>query len=115
MRGLIDKLPLSGWGDVRRLVGKLPLSGKDVRGLVGKLPLSGWQRVAAAVGLAVLLLTVGTVAAAARTAGPSEKILAGIRIRGVDVGGMTPAEAAAAVEAEAAQWLHRPIMVLVGK
>jgi len=83
-------------------------------GLIGKLPLSGWQRVAAAVALAVLLLAIGTVAAAARAGGPSGTILAGVRINRLDVGGMTRAEAAAVVKADAATSLHRPIMVLVG-
>jgi len=83
-------------------------------GLIGKLPLSGWQRAAAAVALAVLLLAIGTVAAAAGAGGPSDTILAGVRIGGVDVGGMTRAEAVRAVNGHAAMSLHRPIMVLVG-
>jgi lipoprotein-anchoring transpeptidase ErfK/SrfK len=85
-----------------------------MRGLIGKLPLSGWQRVAAVAVLAALLLAIGTVAAAARAGGPSDKVLAGVRISGLDVGGMTRAEAVAAVDAKAAESLHRPVMVLVG-
>jgi len=83
-------------------------------GLIAKLPLSGWQRMVAAAGLAVLLLAIGTVAAAARAGGPSDRILAGVRISEVDVGGMTRTEAVKAVDARAARSLHRPIMVLVG-
>jgi len=99
----------------RRHMSGLILKGRrHMSGLVGKLPLSGWQRVAAAVVLAALLLAVGTVAAAARAGGPPGKILAGVTISGVDVGGMTRAEAAKAVEGHAAKSLHRPIMVLVG-
>jgi lipoprotein-anchoring transpeptidase ErfK/SrfK len=85
-----------------------------MRGLIGKLPLAGWQRVAAAVVLAALLLAIGTVAAAARAGGPADRILAGVRIAGVAVGGMTRAEAVAAVDAKAAESLHRPVMVLAG-
>jgi lipoprotein-anchoring transpeptidase ErfK/SrfK len=114
MRGLTGKPPLAGWHmKAKGRIGKLPLAGWHMKGLIGRLPLAGWQRVAAVVGLAILLLAIGTVAAAARA--PSDEILAGVRIRGVDVGGMTRAEAVAAVEAEAAKSLHRPIMVLVGK
>ncbi len=82
-------------------------------GLLGRLPLSGWQRVAAAVVLAVLLLAAGT-AAAARSGGPSGRILSGVTIDGVDVGGMTRAQAVAAVGADAARSLHRGIIVKVG-
>jgi lipoprotein-anchoring transpeptidase ErfK/SrfK len=76
--------------------------------------LSGWQRVAVIVGLVVLLLVVGSVAASARVSASSGRILAGVQVGGVDVGGMTRAEAVAAVEATTRPKLRRGVFVVAG-
>jgi lipoprotein-anchoring transpeptidase ErfK/SrfK len=81
-----------------------------------KLPagLSGWQRVAVVVGLAVVLLATMSVAATARVSASSGRILAGVKVGGVDVGGMTRADAVAAVKATTEPKLRRGVVVVAG-
>jgi lipoprotein-anchoring transpeptidase ErfK/SrfK len=76
--------------------------------------LSGWQRIAVVVGLVVVLLGVGSVAAATRVSAASSRILSGVRVGGVDVGGMTRSEAVAAVEATTRPKLRRAVVVVAG-
>jgi lipoprotein-anchoring transpeptidase ErfK/SrfK len=76
--------------------------------------LSGWQRIAVIVGLAVVLLGVGSVAATARVAAASGRILSGVQVGGVNVGGMTRTEAVAAVEAATRPTLRRGMHVAAG-
>jgi len=76
--------------------------------------LSGWQRVAVVVGLAVVLLASMSVAATARVSASSGRILAGVTVAGVDVGGMTRAEAVAAVKATTEPKLRRSVLVVGG-
>ncbi len=76
--------------------------------------LSGWQRVAVVVGLAVVLLVAMSVAAAARVSASSGRMLAGVSVAGVDVGGMTRAEAVAAVKATTEPKLRRSVLVVGG-
>src|SRR5919202_3678726 len=76
--------------------------------------LSGWQRVAAVAGLAVVLLATMSVAATARVSASSGRILAGVKVGGVDVGGMTRAEAEAAVKATTEPKLRRGVLVVAG-
>src|SRR5215218_6044774 len=81
-----------------------------------KLPegLSGWQRIAVVVGLAVVLVATMSVAATARVSASSGRILAGVTVAGVDVGGMTRAEAVAAVKATTEPKLRRGVVVVGG-
>ena len=74
--------------------------------------LSGWQRVAVVVGLAVVLLGTMSVAATARVSASSGRILAGVTVGGVDVGGMTRDEAVAAVKAATEPKLLRRVTIL---
>jgi lipoprotein-anchoring transpeptidase ErfK/SrfK len=74
--------------------------------------LSGWQRVAVVVGLAVVLLATMSVAATARVGASSGRILAGVEVGGVDVGGMTRDEAVAAVKATTEPKLRRGVFVV---
>ena len=76
--------------------------------------LTGWQRLAAVVGLAVVLLTTMSVAATARVSASSGRILAGVTVGGVDVGGMTRDEAVAAVKATTEPKLRRSVLVVGG-
>jgi lipoprotein-anchoring transpeptidase ErfK/SrfK len=76
--------------------------------------LSGWQRVAVIVGLAVALLATMSVAAAARVGASSGRILAGVEVNGVEVGGMTHDEAVAAVKATTEPKLRRRVSVVGG-
>ena len=76
--------------------------------------LSGWQRVAVVVGLAVVLLATMSVAATARVGASSGRVLAGVKVAGVDVGGMTRAEAVAAVKATTEPKLRRSVLVVGG-
>jgi lipoprotein-anchoring transpeptidase ErfK/SrfK len=76
--------------------------------------LSGWQRVAAVVGLAVVLLATMSVAATARVNASSGRILTGVTVGGVDVGGMTRGEAVAAVKATTEPRLRRGVVVVAG-
>jgi lipoprotein-anchoring transpeptidase ErfK/SrfK len=99
MQGL--KARLEGW---RRALGTWR------RGAAAGL--SGWQRVAVIVGLAVVLLAVGSVAAAAKVGASSGRILEGVQVGGVDVGGMTRAEAVAAVQAATRPRLRRGVFVV---
>src|SRR4029453_15896490 len=73
--------------------------------------LSGWQRIAVVVGLAVVLLATMSVAATARVSASSGRILAGVTVAGVDVGGLTRAEAVAAVKATTEPKLRRSVLV----
>jgi lipoprotein-anchoring transpeptidase ErfK/SrfK len=81
-----------------------------------KLPdgLSGWQRVAVVVGLAVVLLAAMSVAATARVGASSGRVLTGVTVAGVDVGGMTRDEAVAAVKATTEPKLRRGVFVVGG-
>jgi lipoprotein-anchoring transpeptidase ErfK/SrfK len=81
-----------------------------------KLPdgLSGWQRVAVVAGLVVVLLATMSVAATARVSASSGRILAGVKVGGVDVGGMTRDEAVAAVKATTEPKLRRGVLVVAG-
>jgi lipoprotein-anchoring transpeptidase ErfK/SrfK len=74
--------------------------------------LSGWQRVAVVVGLAVVLLAAMSVAATARVSASSGRILTGVKVGGVDVGGMTREEAVAAVKATTEPKLRRGVYVI---
>jgi lipoprotein-anchoring transpeptidase ErfK/SrfK len=76
--------------------------------------LSGWQRIAVVVGLAVVLLAIMSVAATARVNASSGRILAGVTVAGVDVGGMTRDEAIAAVKATTEPKLRRGLFVVGG-
>jgi lipoprotein-anchoring transpeptidase ErfK/SrfK len=76
--------------------------------------LPGWQRIAVVIGLVVVLLGVGSVAAAARVSAASGRILSGVRVGGVGVGGMTRSEAVAAVEAATRPTLRRKVSVVAG-
>jgi len=76
--------------------------------------LSGWQRIAVIVGLAAVLLGVGSVAATARVTAASGRILSGVQVAGVSVGGMTRTEAVAAVEAATRPKLRRGMHVAAG-
>jgi lipoprotein-anchoring transpeptidase ErfK/SrfK len=76
--------------------------------------LSGWQRIAVVVGLAVVLLAIMSVAATARVNASSGRILAGVTVAGVDVGGMTRDEAIAAVKATTEPKLRRGVFVVGG-
>ena len=71
----------------------------------------GWGRPALVLGLTAALLLAGGATAAARVAGTSGRILAGVTIDGVDVGGMTRGEAIAAVQRHARPILDRTITV----
>jgi lipoprotein-anchoring transpeptidase ErfK/SrfK len=93
---------------------------EDMRELKARLEawrtagLSGWQRIAVVVGLAVVLLAAGSVAATARVGATSGRILAGVHVADVDVGGMTRSEAVAAVEAVTRPKLRRGVFVVGG-
>jgi lipoprotein-anchoring transpeptidase ErfK/SrfK len=76
--------------------------------------LSGWQRIAVVVGLSVVLLAAMSVAATARVSASSGRVLAGVKVGGVDVGGMTRAEAVAAVKASTEPKLRRGVLVVGG-
>ena len=76
--------------------------------------LSGWQRVAVVVGLAVVLLATMSVAATARVGASSGRVLAGVTVAGVDVGGMTRTEAVAAVKTTTEPKLRRSVLVVGG-
>jgi lipoprotein-anchoring transpeptidase ErfK/SrfK len=91
-------------------------------GLLGRLPrplraggpLRAWQRTAVAGVLAALLLLGGAMVAGAWASGPSDRILAGVKVAGLDVGGMTRDEAIRAVHAHLKPSLNRPIMIRIG-
>src|ERR1044072_5048856 len=76
--------------------------------------LSGWQRITVVVGLTLLLLATMSVAATARVSASSGRILAGVTIAGVDVGGMTRDQAVAAVKATTEPKLRRSVLVVGG-
>jgi lipoprotein-anchoring transpeptidase ErfK/SrfK len=74
--------------------------------------LSGWQRIAVVVGLTLLLLATMSVAATARVSASSGRILAGVTVAGVDVGGMTRDQAVGAVKATTEPKLRRSVLVV---
>jgi len=76
--------------------------------------LSGWQRIAVVVGLTLVLLATMSVAATARVSASSGRILAGVTVAGVDVGGMTRDQAVAAVKATTEPRLRRSVLVVGG-
>src|SRR4029453_16886961 len=76
--------------------------------------LSGWQRLATIVGLAGVLLAAMSVAATARVSASSGRILAGVTVGGVDVGGMTRPEGGAAGKRTTAPKLRRGVLVAGG-
>jgi lipoprotein-anchoring transpeptidase ErfK/SrfK len=86
----------------------------SVLGSLRNLPLRAWQRTAVAGGLAVLLLLGGAMAAGAWASGPSDRILGGVTVDGLDVGGMTQGEATRAVKAHLRPLLSREIVITVG-
>jgi lipoprotein-anchoring transpeptidase ErfK/SrfK len=93
---------------------KLPEIRLPVPGWKPPSGLSGWQRIAVIVGLAVVLLATMSVAATARVSASSGRILAGVTVAGVDVGGMTRDQAVAAVKATTEPKLHRSVLVVGG-
>ncbi|HEX6675797.1 MAG TPA: L,D-transpeptidase [Actinomycetes bacterium] len=110
-------------GSLATLPARLPAPLRRGSGLLGKLarplraaggPLRAWQRTALAGVLAVLLLLGGAMVAGAWASGPSDRILAGVTVAGLDVGGMTRDEAVRAVNAHLKPSLNRPIMVRIG-
>jgi lipoprotein-anchoring transpeptidase ErfK/SrfK len=109
-----------GAGATASLAAKLPARVRQGAGLPGRIlrpagtPLRAWQRWTAAGGLAVVLLLGGAMVAGAWASGPSDRILAGVTVAGVDVGGMTRDQAVRAVEAHLRPSLDRSIMVRVG-
>jgi hypothetical protein len=72
---------------------------------------AGWQWVLIATGLVVVLVGVGTAAAAARVSDSAPRILVGVRVASVDVGGMTGEQATAVVAAAAHRLLERTITI----
>ena len=66
------------------------------------------------IGLAVVLLATMSVAATARVSASSGRILAGVTVAGVDVGGMTREEAVTAVKATTEPKLRRGVFVVGG-
>src|SRR6266540_764900 len=111
-------------GSVATLPAKLPAPLRQrAAGLLGKLtrplrsaggPLRAWQRTAVAGVLAALLLLGGAMVAGAWASGPSDRILAGVKVAGLDVGGMTRDEAIQAVQTHLMPSLNRPIMIRIG-
>jgi lipoprotein-anchoring transpeptidase ErfK/SrfK len=101
-------------GRFRGLPGRAWQRSRSVAGLLRNLPLRAWQRAVVAGGLAALLLLGGAMAAGAWASGPSDRILAGVKVDGLDVGGMTKGEATRAVEAHLRPALDREIVITVG-
>jgi lipoprotein-anchoring transpeptidase ErfK/SrfK len=111
-------------GSVATLRAKLPAPLRQrAAGLLGKvtgplrsagMPLRAWQRTVAAGVLAAMLLLGGAMVAGAWASGPSDRILPGVTVAGLDVGGMTRDEAAQAVRAHLKPSLNRPIMIRIG-
>ena len=93
-----------------------PLRQRTARaaGLLKGLPLRAWQRAVVAAVLAAVLLLGGALVAGASVSGPSDRILAGVKVAGLDVGRMTRGEAIQAVQAHLRPSLQRPIMIRVG-
>jgi lipoprotein-anchoring transpeptidase ErfK/SrfK len=89
------------------------LPGKLLRPLRAGGPLRAWQRTALAGVLAVLLLLGGAMVAGAWASGPSDRILAGVTVAGLDVGGMTRDEAVRAVQAHLKPSVDRPITIRI--
>ena len=79
-----------------------------------RVRLAGWQRVVVVAGLVALLVAGGSVAATAKVRGASDEILAGVKVGGVDVGGMTRDQAVAAVEARTKRTLDRRVVMVGG-
>ena len=85
-----------------------------VRRLLGRLPavparLSAWQRAVTVALLAALLVAAGAIGAAANAGAGT--VLAGVRVDGVDLGGMTREQAVATLRAHAAPTLRRTVTV----
>ena len=93
-----------------------PLRQRTARaaGLLKGLPLRAWQRAVVAAVLAAVLLLGGALVAGASASGPSDRILAGVKVAGLDVGRMTRGEAIQAVQAHLRPSLQRPIMIRIG-
>jgi lipoprotein-anchoring transpeptidase ErfK/SrfK len=70
------------------------------------------RRVAIVAVTAAALMVAGSVAATARVQGSADRILTGVRIDGVDVGGMTRAQAAAAIRQHVAPALSSKVTVV---
>lgn len=86
-----------------------PLAKAAARSGRTRLRVRGWQRVAVVVGLAVLLLGGGAATAVARVDASSGRVLPGVRVDGVNLGGMDRGQATQALSEHASQALHRPI------
>jgi lipoprotein-anchoring transpeptidase ErfK/SrfK len=71
------------------------------------------RRVLVVTGLAIALLALGSAAATARVKSSSDQLLNGMRIDGVDVGGMTREQALAAVQRDVTPKLHNQVAVTV--
>jgi lipoprotein-anchoring transpeptidase ErfK/SrfK len=71
------------------------------------------RRVLIVTGLAVALLALGSAAATARVKNGSDRMLKGMRIDGVEVGGMTREQALAAVQDDVTPKLHSRVAVTV--
>ena len=71
------------------------------------------RRVLIVTGLAIALLALGSAAATARVKGSSDRMLKGMRIDGVDVGGMTRDQALATVQKDVAPKLQSRVAVSV--
>jgi len=71
----------------------------------------GWQRTLVVVGLVALLAGAGMVTATVAAASSTDRVLAGVRVGGVDVGGLTRRQAAAAVGEAARRSLERVVVV----
>jgi len=82
-----------------------------MRALVKRLGL-GSRRVLIVTVLAVALVAVGSVTATARVRATSDRLLAGVRIDGVDVGGMTRGQALAAVWQHVTPALHSRVTIV---
>jgi lipoprotein-anchoring transpeptidase ErfK/SrfK len=70
------------------------------------------RRVLTVTVLVVALIAVGSVAATARVKGTSDRMLTGMRIDGVNVGGLTREQALEVVQRHAAQMLHSQVTVV---
>jgi lipoprotein-anchoring transpeptidase ErfK/SrfK len=98
----------------RKLPAPLRQQTARAAGLLKGLPLRAWQRAVVAAVLAAVLLLGGALVAGASASGPSDRILAGVKVAGLDVGRMTRGEAIQAVQAHLRPSLQRPILIRVG-
>jgi lipoprotein-anchoring transpeptidase ErfK/SrfK len=134
MKALAQRVRLSASPVRRRVAGRLRLVtwqrveptarslARRVAERLGPLPppaarrfglarLQGWQRVAIVAALAMLLAGGVAAAATARVAASSGRVLNGVRVDGVDLGGMNRVQATRALSEHADQALHRAITV----